>query len=466
MKIRIKPQELEIPEENPFENDLLDRKGPIDILSNIVASIKGPCVLAINAPWGTGKTTFLRMWSQHLRNENFSVVYFNAWETDFSGDPFIAISAELTNELEKYVSKSKIDAIKNVAEKIARLAPKAIMREVIAKIPVVNQIKEEELAQLFGSHIDDRLSEYQEGKTLIQDFKEVLEDSAKTLSDFENGKPLVLFIDELDRCRPSYAIELLEVAKHLFTVDNIVFVLAVNRSQLAHSIKVLYGREFDAEGYLRRFFDIDYTLPSPKRKAFIRETLKSVEIDKYFASAEVYGHKVLHLLENFWGIDTLSLRNVKQAIHRLGLALTSLPSNQRSLATITVTALLIIRTINSDLYEKFIRNDGITDQDIIQEIFSHPELGKLRYYTFAGQIFEAMIIAIFIEREEGKQEKSNLLENYKNLLKTQEAGTLHTSYEQIVRFVSIWTAPLEIEKINFNYCVACIELLHSDLRHE
>ena len=74
-------------------------------------------------------------------------------------------------------------------------------------------------------------------------------------------------IDELDRCRPPYAVELLEVAKHLFSVDYIVFVLAVNRPELAHSIRDLYGSGFDAAGYLRRFFDIDFRLPDPEREA-------------------------------------------------------------------------------------------------------------------------------------------------------------------------------------------------------
>ena len=94
----------------------------------------------------------------------------------------------------------------------------------------------------------------------------------------ELGKPLVIMIDELDRCRPSYAIELLEVAKHLFAVDNVVFVLAVNRAELVHSVKALYGSGFDAEGYLRRFFDLDFQLPEPDRKRFVSDLLKTTKL--------------------------------------------------------------------------------------------------------------------------------------------------------------------------------------------
>ena len=105
---------------------------------------------------------------------------------------------------------------------------------------------------------------------MIEEFKEKLEDLARALNnrtaqaDNGNHKPLVVMIDELDRCRPSYAVELLETAKHLFDVDRIVFVLAVNREQLAHAVCALYGADFNAEGYLRRFFDEDFRLPSAK----------------------------------------------------------------------------------------------------------------------------------------------------------------------------------------------------------
>ncbi|MBK7493258.1 MAG: hypothetical protein IPI17_15895 [Nitrosomonas sp.] len=66
-------------------------------------------------------------------------------------------------------------------------------------------------------------------------------------------KPLFIFIDELDRCRPLYAIELLERIKHLFVYQGIVFVIATDTEQLKHSINAIYGSGFDSTTYLRRF---------------------------------------------------------------------------------------------------------------------------------------------------------------------------------------------------------------------
>jgi hypothetical protein len=68
-------------------------------------------------------------------------------------------------------------------------------------------------------------------------------------------------IDELDRCKPTYAVSSLERLKHLFSVPGVVFVLALDSEQLGHSIRAVYGSGMDAEGYLRRFIDYEFELP-------------------------------------------------------------------------------------------------------------------------------------------------------------------------------------------------------------
>ena len=117
MGIRIQPKEIEVPEDDPFRHDLLGRKEPVEILTHLVGNLEGPCVLALDAAWGTGKTTFLRIWAQHLRIEGFPVVEFNAWETDFSGEPFVALSTELTEGLDEYTITDKTLATKIAATK-------------------------------------------------------------------------------------------------------------------------------------------------------------------------------------------------------------------------------------------------------------------------------------------------------------------------------------------------------------
>ena len=282
-RIRVQPRGLCIPEEAPFRHDRLERKKSAEVLTRIVSRIEGPCVVALDAPWGYGKTTFLNMWAQWLRNEGFPVVAFNAWETDFTDQPFLALSSELTKELESCIKTAPIpgfNTFKSAAIKLLRVAIPAIPQLAGSLLPGGGVAVEAILAVLSKAVSDEAdINDYQEVKEAIASFKEALGNLAKRLE-----KPLVLMIDELDRCRPSYAVELLEVAKHFFAVDNVVFVLAVNRAELAHAVKAMYGADFDAEGYLRRFFDLDFQLPKPSRKQFIQDVLETTRLDSILAN--------------------------------------------------------------------------------------------------------------------------------------------------------------------------------------
>ena len=401
MGIRIQPLQIDIPEDEPFKNDLLGRKDTVDVLTHLLGSIEGPCVLAVDAPWGTGKTTFLKMWSQHLRNNNFRVVEFNAWETDFSEDPFVAISAELTNRLHDDTDTSlseKINVAKKAATKVALRAIPGLIRVATAGILDVAPLLEKEIGEAIASYAKDRLAQYQETRQSVEEFKTSLHDLAATVASSNEGRPLVLVIDELDRCRPSYAVELLEVTKHLFSVDNIVFVLAVNRVELAHSIKAIYGRDFDAGGYLRRFFDVDFLLPEPKRDEFIKTTLNVTQVMSFFDGSTGLPTKnmdeagmITQVLLEFFASSDLSLRRIAQAMHRLGLVFASLSKNSPALGAAVAIA-VILRTIDADLYHKFIRGE-VSDSDVVDSVFSHPERAVLRQDSWGTVIFEGVIMA-------------------------------------------------------------------------
>ena len=375
MGIRIRPAEIEIPCKDPFQNDLLDRKESAEILTRLVDSIEGPCVLTIDAPWGAGKTTFLKMWSQHLRNEGFPIVEFNAWETDHAEDPFVALASELEEGLKALGDgsfKEKIKDAMDAAKKVAFRAIPGIIRIVTAGVLDVQQLTEKEVGNLLASYAENRLVRYKENQESIKEFRKRLQEMASSLAQ-STDHPLMVVIDELDRCRPSYAVALIEVAKHLFDADHVVFVLAVNRTQLAHSIRALYGNEFDATGYLRRFFDIDFRLPEPDRTRFIQDLLNRVQIGP------------CDLLKEFFGSSDFSLRQVGQVIHRFSLAAASL-QNTRPTFLMTIEVALIVRAIDTDLYKRFVQGD-LPDQELVDAIYERVRI--VREYTY---IFETIIV--------------------------------------------------------------------------
>ena len=397
MGIRIQPREIAIPEDDPFKYDLLARKEPVEVLTQILGAVEGPCVMAVDAPWGSGKSTFLKMWAHHLRNNEFLVVEFNAWENDFAEDPFVALSCELTSQIHAASGTSlgeKIAATKKAAAEIALRAIPGLVRIGTAGLLDIAPIMEKEVGEILASVAKDRLAIYQETRESVEEFRTSLQDLAATASSSSKGRPLVVIIDELDRCRPSYAVELLEVAKHLFSVDQVVFVLAVNRSELAHSVKAIYGRDFDSDGYLGRFFDIDFQLPEPSREEFIKALLEATHGTT--ASQTTPGQAgdawgmIQKLLVELLADSELSLRAIAQAIHRLGLVLASLSEARPTLWWVSTVA-VILRALDVDLYHKF-RDRQVTDLELVDQLLGPPDVGPGRPDPFGRRVFEATMI--------------------------------------------------------------------------
>lgn len=398
MGIRVQPLDIDVPSNDPFINDLLDRQESVEVLTNLVGSIEGPCAIAIDASWGDGKSTFLRLWSQYLRNKGFSVVKFNAWETDYSDDPFVTLSTELTgglgNQFESSVKK-KIEDAKRRAAEVVRNALPGIIRLGTAGILDVDSLLKGEIDNALTAYANKRISSYQDAKASIESFRKTLQEMANAISETRDGLPLVVMIDELDRCRPSYAVELLEIAKHLFLTDQMIFVVAINRSQLAHSIKALYGSDFDAGGYLQRFFDVDFQLPTPERNKFIQNTLVATGINDFFKRTKdqtyIKNSSLLQdMLTAFFADPELNLRQISQAIHHIGLVIGSLRSDHKAFLLTAVVA-LILRTIDMGLYCRFCRGE-VMDLEVADNIFGRPGLASLRD-VHEGHLFEAALIA-------------------------------------------------------------------------
>ena len=163
MGIRVQPAAIETPEQDTFENDLLGREEPAKVLTNLLRSIEGPCVLAVDGAWGVGKTTFLNILSGHLRGHDFRVVEFNAWETDFADDPFLALSQELTAGLRENAPASlqgRLEEVKNTAQEVLRRALPGTIRVATAGILDVAPFVEKEAGQAFAAYAQSKPDNY------------------------------------------------------------------------------------------------------------------------------------------------------------------------------------------------------------------------------------------------------------------------------------------------------------------
>src|SRR6202040_617942 len=114
--------------------------------------------------------------------------------------------------------------------------------------------------------LHDQLKETEDHRVVFDEFRSTLTNLASQLIDrtqrVEKRRPasLVFVIDELDRCRPPYALSLLEKIKHFFSVDNVIFLLPTNLQQLETSVKAEYGA-IDAHTYLEKFYHLRIAFP-------------------------------------------------------------------------------------------------------------------------------------------------------------------------------------------------------------
>jgi hypothetical protein len=147
--------------------------------------------------------------------------------------------------------------------------------------------------------------------------KKELSDFRKDLESFVNkgigGKPVIFFIDELDRCRPNYSVEVLEHMKHFFAVRGIVFVLAIDKEQLGHAVRGVYGSEqLNSDEYLRRFIDLEDSIPQPSTKDFTSYLFDYFAFDQFFkAKGRLQYPNTLEEREAFLSLATMLFDKTK-----------------------------------------------------------------------------------------------------------------------------------------------------------
>lgn len=366
-----------------WEKDKLKRKDDADYLSSYLISKhektknnlkNGSFVLNVNAEWGFGKTYLLKNWADDLANQNHPVVYFDAWKNDFSRDPLLAFISTINEQLSPYFDKkvgekrgTKVKHFFNEWYKSGKklVSPSSpILLAVIAKkmagmsIDELNELLDDEneveesdgvssdtekevkntVSSVVSKTATKMMETHSSTKKTINDFKLNLGKLTNHLDSLETiNLPMFIFIDELDRCRPNYAIEVLENIKHLFGVSGVFFIVATASEQLSHSVKAVYGQSFDSPNYLKRFFDQTYTLQDPDRQSFAeylfqkydlaeRENLfspfdksncltKNPEVEVFSLLSSLFNCSLRDMIQYCVVIDSVSLTTESENIH-------------------------------------------------------------------------------------------------------------------------------------------------------
>lgn len=397
----LKSREIEIIKDDPYKNDALNRKETGEALTEFVLSANDSVVVCIDAPWGQGKTTFLRMWEQHLKNNDIPTIYFNAWESDFSDDALVCLIGEISasiTELSKTGDESKareyLGKTKDIGIALLKRSVPVAAKIVTAGALDLDKITEQALAGLAESIAKEQLERYENSKKSIKSFRKAISQLASSTTDPDNPKPLVFIIDELDRCRPNFAIEILEKAKHFFNVDNIVFVLGADKKQLGSSIKAIYGEGLNVNGYLRRFMDFDYILPPPDKGLFVKALFKKYSFNEYFSKknargVQYEGEQSLKMFSELFELYSLTLREQEHCCSLLSLSIRTTPENHK-LFPLFLCFLIVLKVKSPDLYKELI-SDEINVFDMLERFKTQPGASDLLLTNY-GTALESYIV--------------------------------------------------------------------------
>ncbi|MEO5796556.1 MAG: P-loop NTPase fold protein [Rhodoferax sp.] len=420
--------ELEVPPESPFLNDGLGRKPLVEFLASLIGKLQGPFVLALDSPWGTGKTTLVKMLKATLEQQEFQCIYFNAWQVDYVTDPLVALVSSVdrlslgTGEAES-AFRSHLKTVKKITSAVAKRGAIAAAKAVTLGALDLEKDIEAVAAEVAGGLAGDAVDAFQKETEALAKFREELEAAVAQLKRAGKKETLVFFLDELDRCRPTFAIEMLERIKHLFDVQNIVFVLSVDKSQLEASTAAVYGEKINAQEYLRRFIDIEYMLPVIKGEAFTELLFKIFNLDEIFAkrsNSELrYDRK--HFVEFFSAIadvTELSLRTRERCIARLQVVMDQTPENNYLFAPL-IALLIVLRTINKSLFIS-LKNGSTAASDVMHYLRGLP--GGLDFIeTRMGILLE---IGLVLADENGER-KDEVLSDLNNQVVAEKADQIN-----------------------------------------
>lgn len=367
-------EKVEEPEKaNIWEGDLLgreeDAKYLLRFLVNRVQHNKGygrqgAYVLNLDAEWGQGKTFFMKRFAKEIAQAHHPVISINAWEDDFGDDPFTVVMSEIDayveerfgtkglagtakkafENLRKNYREVMVATLQGVAKRGATWAIGKAADEVVdilagetadgsreadgadtdtkqerSKVDAAAAHVEDFTLRLIDRYAQNRIAAFKQGQKSLRLFRDSLSVFVEKLGDLDDLKPpLFILVDELDRCRPPYALAMLERIKHLFDVPNVVFVMATDTKQLTASISAVYGQDFDGARYLQRFFNRGYTLPQPSRRRIIELAFETGLIDGTKLKSPGHENDNIGILTSGGEAFGMSIRALEQALDILG----------------------------------------------------------------------------------------------------------------------------------------------------
>ncbi len=294
-----------------INGDIFNREQYADQLTQLIRNTNCPYVIALSSAWGTGKSYFLHAWKKKIdwntegdNSDKIPCVYFSAWESEEDFDPALAVLGSVRKAL---LDKNLLEdnTLKKVTKSVTQFltSPTKLMKagltitKGIANTLTQNAIDDVGI-QVLEDFVKDPLEAYAKQKENDIDLKFLLEQLVAEVHT-QTNTPVLVMIDELDRCKPDYVIKLLERIKHFFSIPNLVFVLAIDKGQLLAIVEHTFGLKAEyCEIYLEKFIDLFYELPKPSIMQYAKHLIINNLQDEFEEIEKSSGDLSAVLVEN------------------------------------------------------------------------------------------------------------------------------------------------------------------------
>ncbi len=385
--------------------DRLDRARYAEFLTKYLAAEgkQRNYVLNLNAEWEAGKTWFIKRWYMELK-AHYPTVYIDAWQQDFSDDPLLTVISSIIDQLKMIAGKENPipEGMRQRLLGLFKVGGKLALKAAIKKAGLEEDdfsLEGDDANQLVDALCSNQKERYESIQYLKQEIRQWVE-GAVGLSEGELNYPAFILIDELDRCRPSYAVEMLETIKHIFDIPKVVFILATDTEQLQHAIKVIYGGGFDAQTYLGRFFKRRFYLNKCPSHFFIAEFVA----DRFeflcsktfhcFSDINEFSKKVAEIVDAF----SLSAREIESFLDTLFAILHS--TSESSIDIIYLSALVIMHSKAPAAYMT-IRNGG----ELLEVEINNMRANRDTIFSFNNKIKLSLVVSYWSGVQSGRNEK-------------------------------------------------------------
>lgn len=365
--------------------------------------------MVIDGSWGTGKTEFCHKLINLMKErESHNLIYIDAFKADHTNEPLLTVLAEIIKLLpedstRKNFIKKIIPTVRFSLKSLAKAGVSHLLR-----LDLANAVEDfnKEIQEVTDKAIDET------AELILKDHVEA-EKNLKTLqaalTTIAASHPIVVFVDELDRCRPNFAIEMLEIIKHTFDVEGVSFVLITNTQQLKASINHCYGQAVDAQRYLDKFIKFRFELSPYSDRNFRRPILAAKQ--HFFSLAReagivssnnLNGEHFEQAVEDLIRAQNLSLREIETLVRHIQIA-QSLSNSEafngrQPLGHILLNLIGVMLVSFKPELIRAIRNDDMADASLIGEFLSvknTPLLSNGRKENRKKpEIFEVMMVII------------------------------------------------------------------------